>query len=397
MKKNGFAEGLGREPRARCHLDRFDLTNPQLLPIIDRLYAGTLDDGAWDLAIRDLARVLGATGALLYGVNPSDRGILRDEPHGLDPSLAVEYREYWTHRDVRQPFLMAEPVGVPMTEWMMPLRNWRKSEILNEFLLPADLPYFMPVWLHKSPTKCVTLSFQANRSHGPFAPSEIDTLKLLVPHLQRSLEIRDRLEQHKLRADTILRSMPSLGTGLALLDAAGRIIQMNAVFERLLSADRGLYCRADGVLGVRGVNGKEETRWTETEAGDIRRVQRQLKVTNGRGLPLTVVTVPVRTSETSWMGLEPRWVVVVFDAHAPVEASVAAIQADLGISEAEAKLVALLVAGLSLNQAARSRRLSLHTVRNQLKSVFRKTGLSSQSDLVRRALLGPAVCIPRPL
>ena len=52
------------------------------------------------------------------------------------------------------------------------------------------------------------------------------------------------------------------------------------------------------------------------------------------------------------------------------------------------------MAGYNLSEAATHLKVSVHTARSQLKSVFRKTGLHSQSDLVRRVALSPATFLP---
>jgi DNA-binding CsgD family transcriptional regulator len=54
-----------------------------------------------------------------------------------------------------------------------------------------------------------------------------------------------------------------------------------------------------------------------------------------------------------------------------------------GLTAAEAELVTLLCQGETLDEAARIRGVSAHTARSQLKSVFSKTGVSRQADLVR--------------
>jgi hypothetical protein len=48
------------------------------------------------------------------------------------------------------------------------------------------MKHFMPVWLHNSPSKCVTLSFQASRSHGPFDQGEIGAVSTMNVSLPKS-------------------------------------------------------------------------------------------------------------------------------------------------------------------------------------------------------------------
>jgi DNA-binding CsgD family transcriptional regulator len=65
------------------------------------------------------------------------------------------------------------------------------------------------------------------------------------------------------------------------------------------------------------------------------------------------------------------------------------IQALFGLTNAEASLTCGIARGMSLTEIADTRKISRHTVRNQLKSVFTKTGARSQADLVRLVLSCP--------
>jgi len=57
-----------------------------------------------------------------------------------------------------------------------------------------------------------------------------------------------------------------------------------------------------------------------------------------------------------------------------------------GLSQRESELVAALADGRGLDEFADETERSIHTVRTQLKSIYRKTGTQRQSDLVRLIL-----------
>jgi DNA-binding CsgD family transcriptional regulator len=86
---------------------------------------------------------------------------------------------------------------------------------------------------------------------------------------------------------------------------------------------------------------------------------------------------------------------LIFDPERRALASVELIERDLAISPREAQVAALLAAGYSLREAAERLGVSGHTARAQLKSIFRKSGIHSQSELVRRVALGPASRVTR--
>jgi DNA-binding CsgD family transcriptional regulator len=56
------------------------------------------------------------------------------------------------------------------------------------------------------------------------------------------------------------------------------------------------------------------------------------------------------------------------------------------LTPAEAKLAMLLARGLSLAEVAAAQTISPHTARAQLKSIFAKTRVSRQAELVRLIL-----------
>ena len=58
------------------------------------------------------------------------------------------------------------------------------------------------------------------------------------------------------------------------------------------------------------------------------------------------------------------------------------LEARFGLSPAEARLVALLIAGASLRSCAKALGITYETARTYLKSVFYKTGTHRQAELV---------------
>ncbi len=154
--------------------------------IIEDLYEGTLDPVAWDRAILGVADAVRASGAMLFAFNPSNQSVLRDENHRVDPQTVRDYARHWTYEDDRLKFFLDVPAGQPVTEDSLAIPDLERSPIYNEFLLPVDLPHFMPIWLHKSQEKAVALSLLGSSARGAFEPHDIETIRRLLPHLTRA-------------------------------------------------------------------------------------------------------------------------------------------------------------------------------------------------------------------
>ena len=97
---------------------------------------------------------------------------------------------------------------------------------------------------------------------------------------------------------------------------------------------------------------------------------------------------PVSALMPLWIGTGPRWLVFVFDLAAAALPSAPTLCKVLRISDREAEVALLLANGLGLREDGLLG-ISLHTVRDHVKSVFSKTGARSQVDLVRRILRLP--------
>ena len=366
-----------------------DSANP-LGIIIDDLYAGTLDEAAWTRAIMRIVDLLRASGALLFALNPASGEILRDESHRLDPSGVEEYRRHWTYEDCRREPFLPFPVGCPATELTLQVPRWRRSAILNEYLLRVDMPHFMPAWLHKADTKMVVLGLQGSRQRGAFESRDMEIFRRLLPHIIRALEIRDRLQRAQIRTEALASCLDSINFGVLVLDASGKVLDCNAVAQALIRVDDGLRCEADRTLRLREPAGSQLRRWITTGAPPARVLDGFMQVARRGALPLSILLAPLPNPNSSWIGGDPRWLLLIFDPERGLQASPELISRDLAITAREAELAALLAAGHNLHSAAQRLKVSGHTARGQLKSVFRKTGLHTQAELIRRIALGPA-------
>jgi DNA-binding CsgD family transcriptional regulator/PAS domain-containing protein len=359
--------------------------------ILDDLYAGTLDDKAWDRAILGIADLVHAAGAVLLAMHPRTGGIFRAENHRLDPAMIEEYRRHWL-REATRPHEGTALSGGPLTERSLTPLDWNPTEAPNDFLLPDDIPYFMPARLHNSANKLVTLSFQRSRAQGPFQRADLDSFRRFIPHVTRALEIRDRLEQAQIRTDTLAQRLAgSLTFGVLVLDEEGKVVECNPVAKEVLQAADGIRSERGQPLWLRGAAGVKLAQLIATGIPSRPNSDGLLHVPRASGRSLSVVITPLPRITVAWFGVEPRWLALLFDPERRMRFSSALIARDLGISAGEAEIAAMIADGYSTIDVAQRRGVTEGTVRAQLKSIFRKTSIRSQSELVRRIALGPGV------
>jgi DNA-binding CsgD family transcriptional regulator len=363
--------------------------------IVENLYAGALDGAAWGHAMAGMTDLLHCSGVILFAADPSTQTVTRDEVYPGVQEIMQLYREHWAAEDIRIANGLAAPVGEPRHErQMVEKHEWQRTAILNEFLLPLDIPFILATWLHKSPHKVVAMTFEGSLRRGPFDENDSRQFKRLIPHVRRALEIRDRLEAHEVRAATLSLVVEQSQMGVIVLDPKGRIVEATGLAESLLTAGNGMHRASDRTLCLREPAGSQLRKWVLTALPPKDNSSGYLTVPRNGGLQnLCLVVARMPPVPTLWTGTDPRWLIFVFDPEQRVVPVAALISRDLGISPREAEIAVLISLGNELSSVATRLGISLHTVRVHLKHVFEKTGSHSQSDLVRRVLLSPAMHI----
>jgi DNA-binding CsgD family transcriptional regulator/PAS domain-containing protein len=361
--------------------------------IVENLYAGTLEAAAWTRAINGIADWLSCSGGILFAANPTTQVLVRDEVSRGVPSLMQTYRLHWFSTDMRITVGTTMPVGEPHNErQLVDKSKWDRCSLLNEFLLPSDYPFMLATWLHKSTHKVVALTFEGSLHRGAFDENDSRKLKRVIPHVQRALNIRDRLEASEVRASTLSTVVEQSRMGVIILDEKSRILEATGLAEQLLKTGCGMRRASDHTLWLREPAGSQLTEWVlaglppKYNSGGFLSVPRQHGLAN-----MSLVVAPMPPVPRLWTGTDPRWLVFVFDPEQRITPAAALVSRHLGISAREAEIAVLLSMGRDLPNVATRLGISLHTVRVHVKHIFDKTGAHSQSDLVRRVLLSPAM------
>lgn len=187
-------------------------------------------------------------------------------------------------------------------------------------------------------------------------------------------------------ATAVLSRLPM---AVILVDAAGKVMLSNPRGDRLLETRDGLSLDAGGTL--RATSGEDSRALAgliaRSASGTLGETDGTLSVGRaGDKSPLGVLVSPLGK------GSDRRGAAIfVSEPEAPLELQPRALETLYGMSHAEARLVLHLLQGERIEEAAEKLTISPHTARNQLKNVFRKTGITRQAELVKLVLTGPAV------
>jgi len=228
-----------------------------------------------------------------------------------------------------------------------------------------------------------------------FVEADRHKMALLLPHLQRALQLRERLEMAETGAGLAFELLDGLSVGVVIVDAQRRIVFANRIGARALSS-------ADALVVRRGVLETHDPRDVPNFARIIAKAAQTgagagvdsggfIKVARAVPPPLPVLVAPLNSRALGFGAARPACAVVFSVPDATLSIGAHALARRWDLTPAQARLLAALTAGMGLASYAASAGIGIGTVRAHLKELFAKVGCHRQSDLIRIVLTDPVV------
>ena len=345
--------------------------------------AAGLGQASWSAALEGLAAVTGSTGAQLIGLGSEATvpfNVMTGVPleTGRD-FVAVGGGDPAINSRVRIGMQAAELEVLDETAFTT-AADMRLNPEYAEWIRAWDMHHTCLTNLVKEPERHAGLALLRGERQGNVDDEQRRAFAVLARHARAAVRTQMALEAQG--AELLAGAMEAVRATAFLCDAAGRVRGMTASAEVLLSAGDVLRLN-NGVL-------------TAACEADRRGLEVALAAAVAGGPPILAVAARrLHTDDrvfieaaplpaTGAPGFGPRALVIV---HGPGvdEARVAAAAGALfGLSASEAAIAAQLAAGRSPAAIAHDRRVSLGTVRTQVRRIYEKVGVSSQLELSAR-------------
>jgi DNA-binding CsgD family transcriptional regulator len=212
-------------------------------------------------------------------------------------------------------------------------------------------------------------------------PSEASSDDLLSwPEHTRNPEIDQLIDE------IMMKLRQSLSLGVIIVDGRSRLLFADALARQLLLRGDVIIQRREHLRPIRSASGRVWLelihRMSESAMSDARLIQ----LTSMTGKPLLTLLQPI-TEPTG----APTGKVLLLASDRDFHADL--VPDDLGslyeLTRSEVRLLGALLRGQSVKDFALAAGLSNHTVRSQLKAIFRKTGYGRQAELVSAILRDP--------
>ena len=304
-------------------------------------------------------------------------------PEEMDRDCLAYYR-------FRNPFLAVaarRPTGsVFSPEELVPPETVRGHEYVHDYLDRYDVPQVLAMKLWQGRRVVATLNVMRGRRQPAFGAAERRLASRLVPHLQRATGLAQRLGWERSLAAGLASRLGALGSVTVLLDAEGRVPEVDAGVAALLQRAGGL--RLDAA-GLHAADPRQDAQLAALVAlatrGDAqgRRRGGSLAVRREAGRPLAVLVAPLRSPAALALHGGPVAVLTVTDPDGGSVPAAEQLERLYGLTGSEAAVALQLAGGRTLAEAAERLELTVGSARQYLQRVFGKMQVGRQAELVR--------------
>jgi DNA-binding CsgD family transcriptional regulator len=361
---------------------------------ITDLYDAAMETHAWQGLGARLATVLGGESMALW---VEDHGQRREWVCTNPMEAQAVYQQYYYALDPYATTAARQPqMEALLGQELVPPQVVQASEYYHDYGVRFGVCHVMGATALLHTDASALLVIAAHRPHDaqPFTDVERQRLNVLLPHLQRAIQLRQRLGLLETQVQTGFAALDTLSLGVVVA-ADSAIVFANAAAEALAHGDDGLRLGGQrrGLSAVQPLEAQALRGLvhavTHGGAGGLLRVTRRTQP------PLAVLVAPLPTRLHPVMALAPALALVLITdpADGPVLAE-QALQQLFGLTAAEASVALALAAGYSAEAIAGERGVSLATVRTQMRQILAKTGVLHLRDLVRLLTRLPVVRLP---
>lgn len=352
------------------------------------LYGALEQGGSWAPFFSSLCEAmhLEACTLILRMPSPNDRG----ELYSFNTDLAYEdvYRTV-QYRD--DPFRdMPTDVPCSLADVISP-EALQESSFYRELLEPDGTTDILALNVRTGSHPAI-LRLSRRQPSNPFGLLEKSLLTRLLPHLSTAFSLHEQRRRSLLERGAHLGALDQLAFGLVIIDENGMIVRVNETAQRLIDRSRLLRID-DGRLHGAAEAGTTQLADAIAAMHHAAEGERQFLrlVDSEAGEYIQMLLRPIATPDLPDPKAPAGVAVFLNDEVRNRDIYLGHFGQLYGLSPAEVALIDELLLGSSIAVAAEKLGISENTARTQLRSVFAKTHVHRQAELIRLVLTSLAI------
>jgi len=362
--------------------------------LIDRIYDGVVDGGAWHGIAEALAAACSATSAVLKLQDAQEHVDLVDMTANLMvDAKRRDWADYWHRHDLWVEKSLSFGLSKIVTSRdLLADAELKRTDFHNDWLRRLDIFHMMGAVFPAGEGAIAILGIHRPERAGFFSQADRRQLAGLLPHLRRAFQLRRKLAQAQAAAHTLSSVLDQSTDAIVVVDGERNMVFANAHAERLLRQNTDIGAR-EGKLVVHRAECTSQLaqlvkQCVQTASGHASSPGGCIPLARRERLPLCLTVAPLRCLPGD-ADMAEKAVIFIRDPEAHSVASMR-LRELFGLTPTEAAVAKALAEGLSPDQIAHDHGIGLGTVRSHLKKILQKTNTNKQSQLVSTLLrVGP--------
>lgn len=367
--------------------------------LLTHVYESVLAPDGFDRFVAAFTELFELKATMMLTVNIQTQEVKGLWMTGLEHKWLDQYVLEYAAEDVLAHHIQASPMATFYASNLdLPPELETGTRFYDNWVVPQGVAFASGAIVLREGPWLTQMMLQRTPRQRPFTRPELALFNLLMPHLQRAIQMRQRFAELQMGQDMLAGGLDLIAMPTILLDEFSRVALCNHAAQRLLAGRRDLWVENGHLFSRTGA---------VTQRLNLE-ITKAIYASHGGGGDLPEVVLLPRLGKRDLMllispmrrggGGAPRAsgaLLFAFDPEAAPAVQAELVQRLFGLSDAEACLAVALCAGRTLEEASVERGTTLNTVRSQLKSIFGKTGTNRQADLVSVLLASPAYFLSR--
>ncbi len=346
-----------------------------LSEIIQFSYTDILSRKGWDEILRLLTTVIScdASAAIFFD---ADTGLPSwYVGSGMDETFFDQYK---TKFHLLDPILtkgLAEGRYVWRPEDMMPRVEWMNTEMYKQLSGVYGVKNFVTIIVKYDTRAAIIVRLVRHNASSPFTDREVEILSVIQPHIAAAFERANRKDKEDFLVQTIIPSLDGTANPFFIFDHDGDLVRMNDVANEMYEATddkqamRDDLCRAASTLI-----------WSEAQSGPgVDQLDAIFHVDTKK---FRLSSFPIQPP-----GPRPWYILYASDMGFHLRERYETAMGAFGLSAREREICEMLIYGLSNRQIAEKTQLTELTVKDHVKSIREKLGVSSRNRILQTLLM----------
>ena len=369
--------------------------------LIPEIYKATVDPGHWDYVLERLAALTQSNTACLYYLDKKLEVASTIAQFGCPKHMVQNYNKQFSKLDsLFDETTTNDEKGESLCQFFSPAENDFlnvESDIYENWMKPEGIYHLGRIQFLNDDLHKAAIAILRNEDAGAWKKGDIRVINDIVPHLKRALDIHAEFTRLRMQQDALMKGLDRLVIGLILYDRNARAVYINPTAKAIIKSHPALDLNDDDGLILNAAKDHKNLRQAILDTANIE-PEDSWKQSIAIGIthpdvvaPLPLLVTPMHahllTSDLDYEGAKVA--LFLSDPNLQQPISVNNLVSVYKLTPSEAQVAISIANGHSIEDIAKTSHHSAHTIRSQLKSTFRKTGVSRQSELIKLLLTGP--------